>query len=146
MIRKFVSRLYDQTKNCQTSHHGMNTLRVKVATCRDASLARLSPSEAALIQHSLRASLQTQIWTASHVAKPHIPPPLEYRWQKGNDSLQPVYFEGPISADVFQDLVCSCKGKSPCKNHVFASRKSLHVQIYASAKSQNGVNMDKRIY
>ena len=115
MIRKCVSRLYDQRKNCQTSHHGMNKLRMKVATSRDASLVRLSPSEAALIQHSLRASLQTQIWTASHVAKPHIPPPLEYRWQKRNDSLQPVYFEGSMSADVLQDLVCSRKGKSPCK-------------------------------
>ena len=63
----------------QTSHHGMNKLRVIVATSRDASLVRLSSSEAALIQHSLRASLQTQIWTASHIAKPYIPPPLEYR-------------------------------------------------------------------
>ena len=47
----------DQRKNCQTSHHGMNKLRVIVATSRDASLVRLSPSEAALIQHSLRAFL-----------------------------------------------------------------------------------------
>jgi hypothetical protein len=44
-----------------------------------------------------------------------------------------------MSADLLQDLVCSCKGKSPCK-------KSLNVQIYASAKSQNGVNMHKRIH
>jgi hypothetical protein len=80
----------------------MNKLRVIVATSRDASLVRLSPSEAALIE-------LTQIWTAWHVAKPHIPPPLEYRWQKGKDSLQPVYVEGPMSADTLQDLVCSCK-------------------------------------
>jgi hypothetical protein len=108
MIRKFASRLYDERKNCQTFHHGMNKLRVIVATSRDASLVRLSTSEAALIE-------LTQIWTAWHVAKPHIPPPLEYRRQKGQDSLQPVYFEGPVSADLLQDLVCSCKGKSPCK-------------------------------
>jgi hypothetical protein len=79
MIRKFVSRLYDQRKNCQTSHHGMNKLRVIVATSRDASLVRLSPYEAALTQHSIRESLQSQIWTAWHVAKLHIQPPLEYR-------------------------------------------------------------------
>ena len=54
MSRTFVSRLYDQRKNCQTSHHGMNKLRVIVATSRNASLVRLSPSEAALIQHNLR--------------------------------------------------------------------------------------------
>ena len=114
MIRKCVIRLYDQRKNCQTSHHDTNKLRLKFATSRDASVIRLSPSEAVLKQHSLRASLQTQIWTASYVAKPHIPSPLEYRWQKGKDSLQPVYFEGPMSADFLQDLVCSCKGKSSC--------------------------------
>jgi hypothetical protein len=32
------------------------------------------------------------------------------------------------------------------KNHVFASRKTLHVQIYASAKGQNDANMHKRIH
>ena len=93
----------------------MSKLRVIVATSRDASLVRLSPYEAALIQHSIRESFQSQIWTAWHVAKPHIPPPLEYRRQKGQDSLQPVYFEGPTSADLLQDLVCSCKGKSSRK-------------------------------
>ena len=113
--RKLVARLYDQRKHFQTSHHDMNKLRVKVATGRDVSLVRLPPSEAALKQHSLRASLQTQIWTASHVAIPHIPSPLEYGWRKGKDSLQPVYFEGPMSSDFLQDLVYSCKCKSTCK-------------------------------
>jgi hypothetical protein len=60
-FRKFVARLYDRRKNFQTSHDDMNKLRVKVATSQDASLVRLSPSEAALKHHSLRASLQTQI-------------------------------------------------------------------------------------
>jgi hypothetical protein len=32
------------------------------------------------------------------------------------------------------------------KNHVLASRKNLHVQIYASAKGQIGANMHKRIH
>ena len=60
----------------------MNKLCVKVDTSRDASLVRLSLSESALKQHSLRASLHTQIWTASYVAKSSIPSPLEYGWQK----------------------------------------------------------------
>ena len=89
----------------------MNKWCVNVVISRDARLVRLPP----LKQHWKSIFLQTQIWTASHVAKLHIPSPLEYRWQKGKDSLQPVYFEGPLSADFLQDLVCSCKGKSPCK-------------------------------
>jgi hypothetical protein len=48
--------------------------------------------------HSRRAFLQIQIWTASHVAKPHIPSILEYGLQRGKDSLQPVYLKGPMSA------------------------------------------------
>ena len=79
------------------------------------TFGQITLSEAALKRHSLRASLQTQIWTASHVAKLHIPSPLECRWQRGNESPQPVYFGGPMSADVLKNLVCSCKGKSPCK-------------------------------
>ena len=89
------------------------------------TVGQLTPSEAALKQHSLRASLQTQICTTLHVAKPHIPSPLEYRWQKGKDSLQPVYFEGPMSADILQDLVCSCKGKSPCKKSCVCFEEKL---------------------
>jgi hypothetical protein len=89
------------------------------------TVGQITPSEAALKQHSLRASLQTQIWTTSHVAKPHIPSPLEYRWQKGKDSLQPVYAEGPMSADTLQDLVCSCNGTSPCKKSCACFEENL---------------------
>jgi hypothetical protein len=39
--KKFVASLYDQKRNFQTSYHHTNKLRVKVATCRDASLVRL---------------------------------------------------------------------------------------------------------
>lgn len=122
---KFVARLYDQRKYFQTSHHDMNKLRVKVVTGRDASLVRIPPSEAALKQHSFRASLQTRIWTASHVAIPHIPSPLEYGWGKGMNSLQPVFFEGPMSSDFLQDLVCSCKDKSPCKKSCVCFEQNL---------------------
>ena len=93
------------------SHEQMACERSYKSRC---TFGQIIPSEAALKQYSLRASLQIQIWTASHVAKPHIPSPLEYRWQKGKDSLQPVYLEGPMSAEFSQDLVCLCKGKSPC--------------------------------
>ena len=94
------------------SHEQMACERSYKSRC---TFGKIIPSEAALKQYSLRASLQIQIWTASHVAKPHIPSPLEYRWQKWKDSLQQVCFEGPMSTDFLKDIVCSCKGKSPCK-------------------------------
>ena len=89
------------------------------------TFGQITPSEAALKRHSLRTSLQSQIWTASHVAKLHIPSPLECRWQRGNESPQPVYFGGPMSADVLKNLVCSCKGKSPCKKNISLLRGKL---------------------
>jgi hypothetical protein len=46
----------------------INKLRVKLATGRDASLVRLPPSEAALRQHIVCASLQTKVWHPSCLA------------------------------------------------------------------------------
>jgi hypothetical protein len=54
---RFVARLYDQKKSFASSHHNINKLRVKLVTGRDASLVTLPPSEAALRQYILRASL-----------------------------------------------------------------------------------------
>jgi hypothetical protein len=43
-------------------------------------------------------------------------------------------------------LYVHVRENSHANNHVFASRKTLHAQIYASAKGQNGANMHKRIH
>jgi hypothetical protein len=69
---RFVARLYDQKKSCASSHHNINKLQVKLATSRDASLVRLPPSEAALRQHILCASLQTKVWHAFCLVKSPI--------------------------------------------------------------------------
>ena len=82
----FVARLYDQ-KSCASSHHNINKLQVKLATSRDASLVRLPPSEAALRQHILCASLQTKVWHAYCLIKSPLPSPMEYGWQTVKDSL-----------------------------------------------------------
>ena len=66
---RFVARLYDQKKSCASSHHNINKHQVKLATSRDANLVRLPPSEAALRQHILCASLQTKVWHAFCLVK-----------------------------------------------------------------------------
>ena len=63
---RFVARPYDQ-KSFASSHHNINKLRVKLATGRDASLVRLPPSEAALRQHILCASLQTKVFLSGKI-------------------------------------------------------------------------------
>ena len=73
-----VARLYDHKKYFATSHHNINKLQVKLATRRDANLVRLPPSEAALCQHILCASLQTKAWHAFSLVKSPLPSPMEY--------------------------------------------------------------------
>ena len=130
----------EKQSNVSSRHEQMACERSYKSRC---TFGQITPSEAALKQHSLRASLQTQIWT---VAEPHIPSPLEYRWQDGKDSLQPVYSEGPVSAGFLQDIVCSCEGKSHCKQSCVFFEANVHVHNYASANCQNGANMHKRIH
>ena len=56
---------------------------VKLATSEDKSLVRLPPCEAELKQHVLRASFETNIWSALPIAEPPIPSRLEYiRWAR----------------------------------------------------------------
>ena len=49
---------------------------------------------------------------------------------KRKDSLQPVCVVGPMSADTLQILYVHVMVHRHAQNHVVASRKTLHVQIY----------------
>ena len=112
--RQFIADLYDPKGKAQSVHGDLNKLRVKSALSKDASLVRLPPSEASFRQHIFRVSLQVYVWMNAHIAKPPPRSPLEYGWTMGNRSIVPLYFEGPMSSDFLQDLVCTCKGKSIC--------------------------------
>lgn len=100
-----------ESKRC---HSDLSRFRVKLTTCKDSSLIRLPPCEATFKQHVLGISLQTKIWMSAHEARAVIGSPLHYGWREGKFGLEPVLFEGQISSDFLQDLVCTCKGKSVC--------------------------------
>jgi hypothetical protein len=59
----------------------------------------------------------------SHVAKPSPRSPLKFGWAMADGSMKPVYFEGPMSSEFLQDLICTCKGKMLVANHVFVQNK-----------------------
>ena len=111
--RKLVCRLYNQKGKLKEDHVDLNKLRVRLATLRDACLAKLPPCEATFTQHVLRSSLQINIWMTAHVAKPPLKSAVLFGWEDRN-GLVPVYFKGQMSSEFLQDLVCSCKGKSVC--------------------------------
>ena len=104
--------------------YDLNKLRVRLATLRDACLAKLPPCEATFTQHVLRSSLQINIWTTAHVAKPPMKYTVLFGWEDRN-GLVPVYFKGQMSSDFLQDLVCTCKGKSVCMKGCICFEQSL---------------------
>ena len=124
VARKFVAMLYDQKGKFKNLHSDLNKMRVKLATTKDASLAKLPPCESTFTQHLLRASLQTSIWMSSHLPKPPIRSPLNFGWID-KDGLKPVFFEGQMSSDFLQDLVCTCKGKSVCSKECVCFEQNL---------------------
>jgi hypothetical protein len=63
------------------------------------------------------AFLLTKRWTHANEAKPPPRSPLQYGWRNENKYLMPKYFEGPMTFDFLQDLVCMCKGKFICSKN-----------------------------
>ena len=122
--REFVASLYDQKAKLQADYSTLNKFRVRLATKKEASLAKLPPCEATFHQHVLRASLHTYIWNSSQKAQPSVRSPLMFGWEdKGG--LVPVFFRGQMSSDFLQDLVCSCKGKSICSSSCVCFEQNL---------------------
>ena len=121
---KLACRLYDQKGKLKEDHVDLNKLTVRLATLRDACLAKLPPCEATFTQHILRSSLQINIWMTAHVAKPPMKYTVLCGWEDRN-GLVPVYFKGQMSSDFLQDLVCTCKGKSVCMKGCICFEQSL---------------------
>ena len=87
-------------------------MRVKLETVKDSTLVRLPPSEDTFKQHVLRSSYQAKIWLIAHIPKPAVGSLLEHGCKDGKFDLEPILFEGQMSSDFLQDLVCN--GRSVC--------------------------------
>jgi hypothetical protein len=103
ICRKLMSRLYDPRGKSKRCHSDLNRFCVKLAKCKDSILIRLPPCEAACVGNFL----QTKIWMNAHEARAVIGSPLQYGWKEGKFGLEPVLFEGQMSSDFLQDLVCT---------------------------------------
>lgn len=112
--RHLVVRLYSPRLRKLDS---LDELRVKLASQKNISLAKLPPCERSFKEHVKRAAWQTKLWTRSHIPKPDIGSPLEHGWTNDNDNLQPKFFEGPMASELLQDLVCSCGLQNTCSRN-----------------------------
>ena len=90
------------------------------AKLRNTSLSNITPCRASFRQHVLRASLQTRVWLSSYVADPDIPSPIGHGWNKDPSGvgITPHYFDGPTTAELMEDLLCSCRvGVTTCNDY-----------------------------
>jgi hypothetical protein len=85
-----------QKAKLQADYSNLNKFRVRLATKKEASLAKLPPCEATFHQHVLRASLQTYIWKSSQKEHPPVRSPLMFGWED-KSGLVPVFFWGQIN-------------------------------------------------
>ena len=147
VCRKLISSLYDPKGKSKCCHSDLNRFCVKLTTCKDSSLIRLSPCEAIFKQDVLRTSLQTQIWMNAHKARADIRSPLQYGWIEGKSGLEPVLFEGQMSSDFLQDLVCTCKWKSVCSRGCVCFEHNLFCTELCSCQASDlcrNINTHKR--
>jgi hypothetical protein len=143
ICRKLISKLYDPKGKSKRCHR----FCVKLATCKDSSLIKLPPCEATFKQHELRTSLQTKIWMNAHEARAVIGLPLQYGWKEGKFGLELVLFEGQMSSDFLQDLVCTCKGKSVCSRGCVCFEQNLSCTELCSRQASDlcrNINTHKR--
>ena len=149
VCRKLISRLYDPNpkRKSKRYHSDLNRFRIKLATCKDASLIRLPPCEATFKQHVFRTSLQTKIWMNAHETRAVIRSPLHYGWKEGKLDLEPVLFEGQMSSDFIQDLVCTCNGKSVCSRDCVCFEHNVSFTELCSCQASDlcrNINTHKR--
>ena len=123
--RPLISLIYDpQTKHGE-SHTNLNSLREKLAATKNVPVQKLPPSEPAFVEHVKRAGHQCRIWMRAGETKPDIPSPEGNGWYRKDGILQPKFFEGPTSAEMMNDLVCSCRGSEPCTDNCTCANNNL---------------------
>ena len=113
--------MYD--KSCPST--SVNTAR-KNCLPKGRPLERISPTQAALEQHTKRAVLQGgHCWGRTLRTLQDLPSPSNWGWRGSPDGQwTPVWSELPEAADICKELVrCGCK--KTCRNPCSCCRASL---------------------
>ena len=53
------------------------------------------------------------------------PSPYDYGWRKNAAGPLPLFFEGIMTSDFLQDLICSCKGKVMCSGSCVCNEQNM---------------------
>ena len=126
---KYIANLSDPKHKERKYHSCLNDLRFRLSTTKETTLIKLSLSEPSF-QHLRRASWQAQMWIRAYQSVPNISTPVGHGWKVENDIFIPVLMDGPVSAEVLRELVCSCRGRNICaSNCVCGTNGLLYTEI-----------------
>jgi hypothetical protein len=114
LLERFVVLLYDRTSNITE----VNEARVEFVT-QGRALDNITPTQAALYQHSLRAVHQAgHEWGTVHEASPTIPSHTNWGWHRDDNNMwKPLWTTLPEASKACRELIkCNCKKKcSRCR-------------------------------
>ena len=105
-IERFVILMYDRTSDVLE----INKARKELFTKKSRSLENLPPRQAALKEHTKRASLQGQSRIKATELDQPLPNPGDFGWSKDQDGWQPVWTTLPQAQQSCYELIqCSCR-------------------------------------
>ena len=105
-IERFVILMYDRTSDVLE----INKARKELFTKKSRSLENLPPTQAALKEHTKRASLQGQSRIKATELDQPLPNPGDFGWSKDQDGWQPVWTTLPQAQQSCYELIqCSCR-------------------------------------
>jgi hypothetical protein len=124
MIQRFVVLMYDRSSSKMT----VNGLRKHLFTKKCRPMEGIPPTEAALLQHTKRAALQSgYCWNRCLQSQQSLSSPSEWGWTKGdNDGIwKPLWTTLPAVAECCPELLkCGCKkGCNKCCKCIRAKTK-----------------------
>ena len=106
MLEQFVVLLYNRTSDLVK----VNDARKWLFTQRSRSLESIPPTQAALTQHTKRASYQAYCWNMAMSLVPQLPNPKDWGWWKDDRGWHPLWTTLPEASESCRELIhCGCK-------------------------------------
>jgi len=128
-----------------TAYHVFNQTRSKslvLLNNRSTMLKLLPPTEHTCLLHLQRAALATIIDKTAHVAKPQLPPFVDYGWALEDGKLVPVLSTQPAwPQTITKAIACGCT--KDCNKNCSCARKN--VACYIGCRCQGSATKCSRV-
>ena len=112
LLQRYVVLLYDRTSELPT----VLEARKHLFTQKGRQIESLPPTEAALLQHTKRATYQGgHCWGQALVCQPELPSPGDWGWKNQNGCWHPLWTSLPEAAKACHELI-HCRCSTSCSN------------------------------